>query len=125
MSMRQILFRGKRTSNEQWVEGSLLVYADGDCFICCEDVEPDVLNKYEVDPATVGQYTNECDIDENRIFDGDILLDTATGDHYEVIWLSASWMVHGGILSSDFLSYYSDRCKVVGNKFDDLGLLQG
>lgn len=78
--MREILFRAKRLDHGEWVEGSLITYKDGTAFICCEGYIPDVLNKYEVDPSTVCQYTN-IDIRQeawpssevHKIFTGDYL----------------------------------------------------
>jgi len=66
--MREILFKAKRLDNGAWVEGSLITYKDGTAFICCEDYIPDVLNKYEVDPSTVCQYTGLTDKNGKKIF---------------------------------------------------------
>lgn len=85
-SMREILFRGFHPCDGpetivvdgekvrgRWVEGSLLTYKDGTAFVCCEDYIPDVLNKYEVLPSTVGQYSGLTDKNEKRIFEGDTI----------------------------------------------------
>ena len=73
--MREILFKAKRLDNGAWVEGSLITYKDGTAFICCEDYIPDVLNKYEVDPSTVCEWTGLIDRDGTKVFEGDRLFD--------------------------------------------------
>lgn len=72
--MREILFRGKRKDNGEWVEGDSLIhsmYKKGD--VCIGVIEG--LEIYSVIPETVGQYTGLTLTDKNRtkIFEGDIV----------------------------------------------------
>lgn len=137
---REILFRGKRITDGEWVYGSYACYSDADGEYhmilepgndepCCSDV----------DPETVGQYTGCLDKDGRRIFEGDILLslfDDVDRDgkpivyrqYSAVFWSSdGAWNMrtsYGAIDPDPIGEYVGEDCAVVGNVYDNPKLME-
>lgn len=114
--MREILFRGKRIDNSEWVFGDLR--HDYDHAPRCIS---DYCGANPVDPNTVGQYTGLTDTNGKKIFEGDILKWDAEewGKEYcePVVW-DYSFL---GVRQNDWQEF----CEVIGNIHDNKELLNG
>lgn len=126
---REILFRGKRLDNGEWTCGSLLTYADGSCFICCE-IYPGKLNKLQVDPATVGQYTGLPDKNGKKIFEGDIVkMDSFTPPVKQISFIEGAFCFadKSGEYCADIHYIHhggKNHATVIGNFWDTPELLE-
>jgi uncharacterized phage protein (TIGR01671 family) len=124
--MREILFRGKRLDNGEWLEGAFCPKDSDDPFGPVVD-RPSIIKLdppcagfwFEVDPATVGQYTGLTDKNGKRIFEGDIVC-FRTSRCYEVKCGDGCFYMDGTAITAKYL----DRFTVIGNIHDNPELLQ-
>ena len=149
--MREILFRGKRIDNGEWLEGAFLNDRDGAFYICpsASDISyGDGGNRrrigcwYKVDQSTVGQYTGLNDKNGKRIFEGDILHIAKNSDclggyyqpplyyHVNVVvkWDLCAWMWETLCDDKRYISFPDAwchyECEVIGNITDNPELLE-
>ena len=131
--MREILFRGKRTDDYEWIEGSLCttIPSDEDFYtISYFDFEGYYIEE-KVIPETVGQYTGLTDKNGKKIFEGDII---DTPDRLvKVVWFAgnAQFDLHfirykDDITITNFKGIHMRDLKeyeVIGNIYDNKEIL--
>lgn len=124
--MREILFRGKRLDNGEWVEGNLFIpdSPDKPTEIC---VGTNIVRIcYEVAPETVGQYTGLFDKKGKKIFEGDIVLIPRynSGKHKTTVYFAGGKFAVDGSNHS-FKDIRPKTLEVVGNIYDNPELMEG
>ena len=132
--MREILFRGKRIDNGEWVKGSFCMdateqlygYNGADGFIRRYSTEKRKTNMFEVVRDTVGQFTGLTDKNGVRIFERDIVRynngvitnDFAVG--YSEEWAKFAFYPPNRVFSV----FRSNKYEVIGNIHDNPELLE-
>ena len=139
--IREVIFRGKRADNGEWIEGSLLGidWCDKPSTYSIAPNTP-VSVFYSVIPETVGQYTGLTDKNGVRIFEGDILKSTIKIIDYADVGFSIShydeedigiveWRKDGFMIAHKSgtwaRSFYGCENYVIGNIHDNPELLGG
>lgn len=128
--MREILFRGKREDNGEWVYGNLIyrrIWKTDICVIRVFDSGFDIYEEYDVIPETVGQYTGLTDKNGTKVFEGDVLKGawkTILTIFYDEITLSYRVKTSAGYDREP--SYYGiEKLEVIGNIYDNPELMRG
>ena len=118
---REILFRGKRIDNGDWVYGDLIHNID--C-VKVRERETDInriAKSYEVIPETVGQFTGLTDKNGKKIFEGDIV--TGLFNYTDIIGhivygSDATFFIERKGLYGIGLNNAEDWLEVIGNIHD-------
>lgn len=126
--MREILFRGKRTDNGEWVYGNLVRGCDEKYAYIVEFGNKELCRNYiNVKPDTIGQYTGLNDIYGVKVFEGDIVKRFWFGKMciYQINYDKglASFIGLRGIGYTTF-DYDSFEFEIIGNVYDNPELLK-
>lgn len=117
--MREILFRGKRKDNGEWVEGFYCrVFHHIVHTICC--FKGLTKHVFEVDPETVGQFIGLTDKNGEKIFEGDIVdILTENEETGVVVYEDGAFIVQADGFCVDFNNNIWGRdVEVIGNIHD-------
>lgn len=115
---REILFRGKRIDNKQWVYGGISIFENEATIF---DINCVVNSAYQVNIDTVSQFTGII-IDNVKVFEGDIVKRT----------LQFNLVVEWSLKYAEWMFVDPNDCnwdksfnknKIIGNKFDNPELI--
>ena len=135
--MREILFRGKRVDNGEWITGYYIKanhhwHSQGihEDWIVVNTIQNggwcNVRGKYAVIPETIGQYTGLTDKNNKKIFEGDFV--KISGDLagiYVSVWeeYNFEYEFDNKEMSFGLCCVHSDDIEVIGNIYDNQKLI--
>ena len=128
--MREILFRGKRVDNGEWVEGNLFIpdRPETPTQIC---IGTNIIRiTYDVIPETVGQYTGLTDKNGKKIFEGDIVkneYEKGKYQYFKVLYCNRLYMWQVANKYEMLANLYNliGKIEIIGNIHDNPELLKG
>ena len=122
--MREILFRGKRVDNGEWVYGNFIAdalstknYPVDWGFIKYYSHEESKSYTHEVELQTVGQYTGMTDRNGNKIFEGDIIK-CRGGEYCYGVWEYCSEIIISNLTQIGFELGEYEHIEIIGNIHD-------
>ena len=149
--MREILFRGKRIDNGEWVYGNLIInkrlIETAYKISSQEGIDSGKSYIFSVDPKSIGQFTGLTDKNGKKIFEGDIVsIYTPCNEKHNIgvirfvyyasgipaifktnLGFYIEWASEDNINRIDFafwIQVYQDETEVIGNIHDNPKLLE-
>ena len=135
--MREILFRGKRVDNGEWIQGDLLQNVDSIKIREQEKAIKMIAKSFEVSTETLGQFTGRCDNKGKKIFEGDIVkMDgwwyaagpAGYSNNLTVVLYDEEYCGFTPMCDYDCdcgVYHPANECEVIGNIYDNPELLEG
>lgn len=134
---REYLYKGKRISNGEWIDGYYArITLTGSAYILTGEIAIEPCKKgivqfkcCQVLPETVCQYTGFNDIRGNKAFEHSIVFYEDAGVYGEVVFedgqYKIKWQSGHDDLREDICFWFTQRrVHIVGNIFDDLEILE-
>jgi hypothetical protein len=139
IKMREILFRGKRTDNGEWIEGFYVAanyhwhkYGRHRDWMICSAIANGgwfaLGGKYPVIGNTVGQFTGLTDKNGKKIFEGDIVQGKDRLEKHLEVFGVIECKDGSFVIVGDFMTHYrwlDYDVEVIGNIHDNPELLKG
>ena len=122
--MREILFKGKRIDNGEWIEGHY-TECKGETFIGIDTSSmfeifcPPVIRWFKVSSETLCQFTGLCDKNGKKIWENDILKYEWGEEKIDVVEYQPPIFTY-----SKSMRWSLNKDEVIGNIFDNPELLQ-
>lgn len=128
--MREILFRGKRIDNGEWIEG---------CYCRCiealgmkiskpaiQETDENGLYFREIAPKTLGQFTGLCDKNGKKIFEGDIVNRVADNENGLIVcddkrcgFYIKPLSILGRAMYDPYYKMNANKLEIIGNIHDN------
>lgn len=134
---REILFRGERIDNGEWVEGYYAVIGKRNVIIALpemyytEDAEERYGNEiHDIVPETVCQYTGCTDFRQKKVFEHDVVFYEYGGCCGHIVFKEERFLIEWEEARTDLRSdihfwFENRRMYVTSNIFDNPELLEG
>jgi len=121
--MREILFRGKRKDNSEWVEGYYADVTKSNIILTgrIDITETIGAEMFRIIPETVGQYTGLTDKNGKKIFEGDIV--KFGNNIYEIRFIEKYSRFAGTNAHCVFASFLLKNSENIGNIHDNPELM--